>query len=100
MEKAVKGSWVEIENQVLSVDERAPQVPEDTKETPLMMWTRGFLIEESAAIGEDVSVYTLSGRSVRGKLVEINPRFEHDFGNPVLELLETGVSLREDLENL
>ncbi|SHK03113.1 hypothetical protein SAMN02745975_03492 [Geosporobacter subterraneus DSM 17957] len=99
MNRAVKGGWVEIEDQVLSRYERAPQVPDDTKETPLMMWTRGFLLEESAAIGDWVSVRTLSGRIARGKLVEINPRFVHDFGNTVLELLETGVSLKEDLEN-
>ncbi|MFT9495320.1 2-amino-4-oxopentanoate thiolase subunit OrtA [Anaerosolibacter sp.] len=97
MEKVVKDAWVEIENQVLSVGERAPQVPEDTKQTPLMMWTKGFLIEASAVVGDEVSVRTLSGRVAKGKLVAMNPRFEHDFGNPVPELLETGVALKEDL---
>lgn len=100
MGSAVKGTWVEIENQVLSATERASQVPEDTKNTPLMMWTRGFLMEESAEIGDDVSVRTFSGRIARGKLVEIHPRFAHDFGNPVPELLETSVSLKEDFANM
>ena len=38
MDKAKKNDWVEIENLVLTPDERAPQVPDDTKATPLMMW--------------------------------------------------------------
>lgn len=97
MNKAAKGTWVEIENEVLSASERAPQVPEDTKITPLMMWTKGFLIEESASIGDFVSVTTLSNRTVKGKLVEISPRFEHDFGKPVPELLRTGVNLKEEI---
>lgn len=97
MDKAVKGTWVEIENEVLSASERAPQVPEDTKQTPLIMWIRGFLIEEHAVIGDIVTVQTLSQRTASGKLVEINPRYGHDFGNTVPELLETGVSLKEEL---
>lgn len=97
MENAVKGMWVEIENEVLPAEERAPQIPEDTRQTPLRMWTRGFLIEESALLGETVSVRTLSQRVASGKMVVINPRFCHDFGNTVQELLETGVDIKKEL---
>jgi len=100
MDNVLKGAWVEIENQVLAAGERAPQVPDDTKKTPLMMWTRGFLMEESASLGDVVTVRTLAGRLVEGKLVDVNPRYVHDFGNSVLELLETGVDLREDLSDI
>ena len=97
MEKAIKGSWVEIENVVLSEVSRAPQVPDDTKKTPLMMWTRGVLVNDEATIGETVKVNTLSGRVAEGKLVDIKPRYAHDFGYPVIELIETGFALKNDL---
>lgn len=97
MEKATKGSWVEIENTVLSEDSRAPQVPEDTKKTPLMMWTRGLLIDDEAEIGQTVKINTLSGRIAEGKLVDIKPRYAHDFGYPVMELIESGITLKDDL---
>lgn len=100
MEKAKKGDWVEVENIVLKPEERAPQVPEDTKATPLMMWTKGFLIDEVANIGDNVSVKTLTGRISEGRLSTINPRHEHDFGNPVRELIEVGMELREEIQNL
>ena len=80
---------------VLAPEERAPQVPEDTKQTPLMMWLKGFLIDDEAKIGDEVSIKTLSGRITRGKLVEINPRHIHNFGDPVHELLEIGMELKE-----
>lgn len=38
--KAGKGEWVMIHNIVLAPSERAPQVPDDTKEVPLEMWVR------------------------------------------------------------
>ncbi|HKL10525.1 MAG TPA: 2-amino-4-oxopentanoate thiolase subunit OrtA [Clostridia bacterium] len=97
MKKATKGTWVEIENIVLNVGERAPQVPEDTKKTPLVMWTKGLLVDEEAEIGEEVSVKTLSDRVAKGKMTAINPRFEHDFGKPVDVLIETGISLKKEM---
>lgn len=94
MNNAKKGMWVEIENQILSPSERAPQVPDDTKSTPLMMWTKGLLIENVATLGETVTVETLSGRLATGTLVAINPRHIHDYGDPVKELIEVGMELK------
>nr|WP_073026091.1 2-amino-4-oxopentanoate thiolase subunit OrtA [Lutispora thermophila] len=94
--KAKKNYWVEIENLVLKPNERASHLPEDTKATPLMMWIKGFLMDDEADIGDEVSVKTLSGRIVKGRLVDINPRHVHDFGNPVHELLEIGMELKEN----
>ncbi len=97
MQKVVKGTWVEIEMVVLSKEQRAPQVPEDTKNTPLMMWTRGVLQEDEATMGDEVTIMTLSARRVTGKLVDLEPRYAHDFGYPVIELIETGIDLREEI---
>jgi len=82
-----KGSFVQIEKTILAPEERAPQVPEDTKKTPYMLWINGFLMEDSE-IGDEVKIKTLIGRIQKGKLVDKNVRYSHDFGSPIPELLE------------
>lgn len=100
MEKALKDTWVEIQDIVLKPEERAQHLPEDTKSVPLVMWVRGFLTHDEAFIGDEVSVRTLTGRIVKGELVGINPRHEHDFGSPVKELLDVGVELKQLMEEV
>lgn len=95
MEVVRKNEWVEIEDMILTPEQRAPQAPDDTRSTPLMMWTKGFLIDDEAKIGDDVSVKTLTGRLAKGKLLASNPRHLHDYGSPVYELLEIGMELKE-----
>ncbi|NYB75393.1 2-amino-4-ketopentanoate thiolase, partial [Sedimentibacter hydroxybenzoicus DSM 7310] len=41
-----KGEWVLIHRNVLEPSERAPQVPDDTKQVPLEMWIKGYLQED------------------------------------------------------
>lgn len=94
--KVEKGTWVKIYDVVLQPNERAPQLPNDTKEVPLEMWVRGFL-QEDANIGDIVVINTINGRSEKGRLVEVNPHYEHDFGKFVPELLQIGLQLREIL---
>lgn len=95
-----KGDWVEIEVVLLKAQERAPQVPEDTQNTPLVEWKRGFLQDENAQIGQEVEVRTLIGRACRGILCDISPQYKYDYGSPVAELLELGCELRKELEEL
>lgn len=97
-DKAVpKGTWVQIQQQILSPAERAPQVPADTAKVPLVMVTKGFL-QADGHINAQVAVKTLSGRIVEGKLVKALPRFSHDFGDAVPELLAIGPRVRAMLE--
>ena len=98
VEIARKGDWVRIHNVVLTPDQRAPQVPEDTKSVPLELWTKGFLLDDEAKIGDTVNIETYIGRKVTGKLIEINPYYKHDFGKCVPELLYIGRQLRGILE--
>lgn len=100
MSFAKKNDWVEIENIVLKPEERAPQLPDDTKAVPLMMWTRGFLVNEDGRLGDEVSITTLTNRVTSGKLVDLNPRHVHDFGNSVQLLLEAGRDFKKEFENL
>lgn len=91
-----KGTWVQIHQIVLKPEERAPQVPDDTKQVPLELKVKGFL-NADAVKGDEVTVTTLTGRSLKGRLVEANPRYEHDFGRPVPALLTIGQELRKFL---
>ncbi|NLW17230.1 MAG: 2-amino-4-ketopentanoate thiolase [Firmicutes bacterium] len=92
-----KGTWVEISRIVLPPGERAPQVPADTAAVPLELRVKGFL-QEPAAVGQEACITTLIGRTQRGKVICINPRHIHDFGEPVLELLTIGQELKQLLE--
>lgn len=91
-----KGTWVEIYRVVLDKDERAPQIPEDTKQVPLEMKVKGFLAED-AVVGQDVSITTPIGRTLTGKLTEVNPAYTHQFGHPIPELSPIGREIREIL---
>ena len=88
-----KGTWVEIHNIVLPAGERAPQVPEDTQQVPLEMRVKGFLVEP-ASLDEEVEIFTTVGRHLRGRLIEVNPAYTHQFGAPIPELSTIGGEVR------
>jgi 2-amino-4-ketopentanoate thiolase alpha subunit len=90
-----KGTWVKIQLQVLDHTERAPQLPDDTKKVPFIMWTKGFLTED-AELNSVVTVKTLTGRNVTGTLMEIEPAYLHDYGKFVPELIQIGATLRKE----
>ncbi len=93
---AKKGDYVNVYNIVLTPQERAPQVPEDTKKVPLETWVRGFL-QDDAEIGDTVTIETITGRMVEGKLVEENPTYRHSFGDHVPEIFQIGITLKNIL---
>lgn len=92
-----EGAWVEIQQVVLKAGNRAPNVPDDTARVDFVARIRGFLLAD-APMGADVTVQTLAGRQVRGRLTAMNPRNPADFGNPVPELLRLGDAARNTLE--
>ena len=53
---------------------------------------------QDTEIGQTAEVKTLSGRTIQGKLVESLPRYTHDFGEAIPELLEIGPHIRSMLE--
>jgi hypothetical protein len=95
---AKSGDWVRIGGVVLPAGERAPQVPPETQAVPLLMMMNGFLQNDEAAIGDTVRITTLAERTVEGELLEKNPRYRHDFGDPQPELLTVGPKLRKLLK--
>lgn len=82
-----KGEWVQVRSTVLTADERAPQVPEDTKEVPLVKLVKGYL-NEDAEMGDEVEVTTVLGRTEVGELVVLHPVYTHTFGGYVKEISE------------
>lgn len=89
-----KGTWVLIHRNVLEPEERAPQVPDDTKKVPLELWVKGFL-QEDAKIGDEVTVETRTKRIEKGRLLEANPYYKHDFGKFVPELITISEQVRD-----
>ena len=88
-----KGTWVEIHNIVLPAGERASHISEDTQQVPLEMRAKGFLVEPSS-LGEEAEIVTTVGRHLRGKLIEVNPAYTHQFGVPIPELSTIGGEVR------
>lgn len=88
-----KGSYVEIEKQVLSSEERAFNIPEETRKTPLKLWAKGFL-EEDSEIGKVGKIVTINSRHLEGIITELNPSYTHDFGEFVPEILYIGTQAK------
>lgn len=91
-ERARAGDYVQVHSVILRPGERAPQVPEDTQKVPLELRIKGFL-DHDACLGDEVTITTVVGRKVAGRLVAVNPAYPHDFGRPVPELLHVGEKL-------
>lgn len=83
---AKKNDWVQVHIDVLKPEERASNIPEDTRHVPLEMWVKGHLQNDEAEVGETVTVVTKTGRKVEGTLCAVNPCFTHNFGEYVPEL--------------
>ncbi|UCE64175.1 MAG: 2-amino-4-ketopentanoate thiolase [Nitrospirota bacterium] len=92
-DQIAKGTWVQIHHIVLSRGERAPQVPRDTRQVPLEMTVKGFLVEP-ACLGEEAEILTQAGRRVQGTLTKVNPAYTHSFGPPIPELASIGREVR------
>jgi hypothetical protein len=98
METSKKGDWVRIHRVVLTPGQRAVKLPEETRQVPLEMWVTGTLRENEATIGDHVSVTTVTGRVVEGRLVTVHPAYGHSFGAFVPELQAIRGELRDLME--
>ncbi len=90
------GSFVRISQVILKSEERTSAIPEDTKQTDLVMWTKGFL-NNDAKIGDHVTITTLANREESGTLVAKNHMHEVNYGEFVEEIIPIGVYLKEKL---
>jgi hypothetical protein len=92
-------TYVEIYRMILTPEERAPQLPMDTRQVPFEMRQRGYLIS-SANIGDMVEIKTMTQRIERGILVQVNPFFSHNFGHYVPILSEIRQTILKETEDL
>jgi hypothetical protein len=90
------GTWVEIHRTVLPPDARASHLPEDTRQVPLEMRVKGFLVAP-AALGAEAEIVTPAGRRLEGTLTAARPAYSHGFGPPIPELSAVGVEVRTRL---
>lgn len=95
--RCVTGEWVEVERVLLEPADRSSALPPETAAQPLVMWVKGFA-RDGAGLGEEVTVETMTGRLVTGRLTDVNPGYTHTFGRPAPELTHVGRDLRARLD--
>lgn len=93
---ASTGDWVEVECKLLDPADRSKNLPPETADKPLMMWVKGFA-QGDGELGDELTVETMTGRMVTGRLSAINPGYYHTFGDPIPELVHIGKDLRAQL---
>jgi hypothetical protein len=89
--------WAEVEYVLLEPAERAAGLPADTAAQPLRAWVKGFALGPGM-IGDEVTLETMSGRTVRGHLSAVSPGYTHTFGTPPPEIVGIGRDLRARVE--
>jgi hypothetical protein len=94
--RAREGDWVEVECRLLDPGDRSKNLPPETAEKPLVMWVKGFALGE-AAEGDELTIETITGRSVTGALSAVNPGYYITYGDPIPELTHVGRDLRARL---
>lgn len=80
--------YIQIEKIILEPAERSQQIPEETRCVPFKVFVNGWLVNDEAAIGDEVTILTRIGRSLTGRLYQINPEYTHSFGPQIQELIQ------------
>lgn len=93
-----KGTFVRIEKTILTAEERTSKIPDDTKAVPFKMWTKGILQHDCEMDGE-ATILTMAKRKDTGKLVEVDPMYELNYGDFLPEMIEIDVRLKNERED-
>ena len=97
--EAKPGDWVQIKSVLLGSCQRPKHLPEETRKVPLEMVLKGFS-QDIGKMEDEITVKTVTGRKVSGKLMEINPSHTHSFGPFPPELLDESIKLKISLKNI
>jgi len=97
MPDAERNDLVQIHKTILEPHERPDNLPPSTAAVPYECWMKGFLVDETANVGDSVTIKTLIGREFSGTLYRVNPTYDHNFGTPQKELLSIGDEARHRL---
>jgi len=98
MVDAKRGDLVQVHRIILPPHQRPDNLPSSTKSVPFECWIKGFLIDDAAKVGDQVRIQTFIGREISGTLCEVNPIYDHSFGEPQTELLPIGSEVNKQLE--
>jgi 2-amino-4-ketopentanoate thiolase alpha subunit len=96
-DRCAADDWVEVSYTLLEPADRSTNLPEETASKPLIAWVKGYA-KSAAAIGEQLTVTTLTGREVAGVLTDVLPGYTHTFGRPPAQLVHIGRDLRERVD--
>ncbi|MBL7205205.1 MAG: 2-amino-4-ketopentanoate thiolase [Desulfobacteraceae bacterium] len=99
MPDANKGDLIQIHKIVLEPENRPDNLPPSTAAVPYECWIKGFLMNESANMGDKVKIKTFVGREISGALCEVSPKYDHDFGEAQKEILSVGYEALQQLES-
>ncbi len=94
-----KHTFVQIYKNVLSRENRASNLPADTKDVPFEMRVKGKLLK-AAEIGDLVEVITSSQRKETGILIAEEPYFSHSFGHFIKEIEDVKDIIIAETEDL
>jgi len=94
-----KHTYVEVKSIILETDERSGNLPMDTKEVPLVMKIKGYLLEP-AHIGDPVQILTMTKRIETGVLVKAHPSYTHSFGQFIQIIQDVKEIILSETEDL
>ena len=84
-----KSAWIEVEEIVLTPKDRVSNIPDETKKNPLKCQIRGKCLSD-CQLGNGVEVETNIWRIAKGKVVELEPGYYHNYGKYVEEISNIG----------
>ena len=90
-----KGTFVRIEKTILEPEDRTAKIPEETKKVPFKMWTKGVLLNDTHLL-EEAEIVTMAKRQDVGKLVEVDPFYDLNYGQFLEEMIEMDVSFKNE----
>lgn len=91
-----KGTYVKIRKTLLKPEERAKNLPIETRKVPYKMWVKGYLLQE-ADLFDIVTIKTITDRVVTGRLKEVEPPYKHSYGNFIPEILKMKDIILDDM---
>ena len=94
-----KGSFVRIRKTLLKPNERSQNLPKETSLVPFKMWVKGFL-QDDADLFEIVTIKTITGRLETGRLKEVLPKYKHNYGDFIPEILKINDIILQDMEEI
>ena len=94
-----KNAFVQIYKTILRPNERAKNIPNDTRSIPMEMRVKGFLLTR-AKVGDIVQIQTATGRIEEGILLVVEPYFTHNFGHHVKAIDRIRQIIKHETEDL